>query len=150
MVRLRRYEPINILNEINELLGNSNNSLSASSERSDVETGHWMPAVDILEKKDAFEIHVDLPGISKSDVNVSMDKNELAIRGERTHQLEQNDDNNYFRTERVHGSFYRRFTLPESADGDNIQATIKQGVLEVIVPKKEISKPKFIEIKGEN
>lgn len=148
MNRLIRYEPVNVLNDINKLFEQTFFPQYSRSDNSNLETTQWMPAVDIKEGKHDFKLKVDLPGIDKKDVIIAMENGVLSIQGERVEEKKEESDN-YYRVERVSGKFYRRFALPETADAEKIQANMTKGVLEVTIPKKEIAKPKSIEIKGE-
>ena len=148
MNRLIRYEPVNVLNDINKLFEKTFFPQYSRSDNSNLETTQWMPAVDIKEGKHDFKLKVDLPGIDKKDVIIAMENGVLSIQGERVEEKKEESDN-YYRVERVSGKFYRRFALPETADAEKIQANMTKGVLEVTIPKKEIAKPKSIEIKGE-
>jgi HSP20 family protein len=94
----------------------------------------WAPSADIYEKGGNLIVKAELPGVSKEDVEVTVDNGDLVIQGER-HADDEVDDENYYRMERFSGSFYRRFTLPEGVDEDQITAEFKDGVLEVRVPK---------------
>jgi HSP20 family protein len=146
---ITRYEPIHVLNDINKLF---EQTFFPQSNRvvdnSNLETSQWVPAVDVKEGKHEFALKVDLPGIDKKDISIAMDNGVLTVQGERFDEKKDEGDN-YYRLERVTGKFYRRFALPETADADKIQATMNKGVLEITVPKKEVSKPKSIEITGE-
>ena len=148
MKRLMRYEPINVLNDINKLFEETFFTQYGRTDNSNLETTQWMPAVDIKEGKHDFKLKVDLPGIDKKDVIISMENGVLSVQGERVEEKKEESDN-YYRVERVSGKFYRRFALPETADAEKIQANMTKGVLEITIPKKEISKPKSIEIKSE-
>ena len=113
-----------------------------------VDTSTWAPAVDIKEEKDRFLVLADIPGVSKENINISLENNVLTLRGERYFEnTEQNKD--YTRKERVQGQFYRRFSLPKIADDAKISAKYKHGVLEISIPKKEQSVEKKIDIKVE-
>ena len=105
------------------------------SDGSNVVTSQWAPRVDIKEEDQRFVIFVDVPGVDPADIEVSMEKGILAIKGERT--VEKNEQNGRFtRIERSHGSFHRRFALPDSADADGISAHGKHGVLQIVIPKR--------------
>lgn len=106
----------------------------------------WAPNVDIMEDRESIKLHVELPGIKKEDVKLSFDNGILTIRGERSFKDEEKKKN-YHRIERSYGMFERSFTLPNTVMGDKINASMKDGVLEIVVPKKEEAKPKEIEIK---
>lgn len=149
MTNLTRYEPISVLNDINNLFQKTFfPQHSHSMDNSNLETTQWVPAVDVKEGADEFKLKVDLPGIDKKDISISMEGGVLSIQGERFEEQKEEGDN-YYRVERVSGKFYRRFSLPETADAEKIQDNMTKGVLEVIIPKKEIAKPKSIEIKGD-
>lgn len=149
MSRIVRYDPMNVLQDINKLFEQTFLPVSTyDSDTSRVETGNWIPSVDVKEDATQFKILVDLPGMDKKNIEVCMDKGVLTIQGERSEEKKE-DGENYHRTERVVGKFYRRFTLPETANGEKIHANMSKGVLEVIIPKKEIAKPKSIEIQGD-
>jgi len=112
---------------------------------SGVVTSQWAPRVDIKEEEQRFVIFVDVPGVDPASIEVSMEKGMLSIKGERT--VEKSEQNSRFtRVERSHGSFHRRFTLPDSADADNISASGKHGVLEIVIPKKAEIAPRRITI----
>lgn len=115
------------------------------SDASSVVTSQWAPRVDIKEEDQRFVIFADIPGVDPADIEVSMEKGLLTIKGERT--VEKQEQNNRFtRIERAHGSFHRRFALPDSADADRISATGKHGVLEIVIPKKAETAPRRIAI----
>lgn len=121
--------------ELNRMLG----------ENSSIVTSDWVPVVDIKEEKDRFVLHADLPGVDRENIDITMEDGVLSIRGER--QLEQvGEGAEYKRVERAHGTFYRRFALPDTADPDKINARCNQGVLEVVIPKRESVQPRRIEI----
>jgi HSP20 family protein len=112
---------------------------------SNMATSQWAPRVDIKEEEQRFVIFVDVPGVDPAFIEVSMEKSILSIKGERT--VEKSEQNSRFtRVERAHGSFHRRFTLPDTADADNVSATGKHGVLEIVIPKKAETAPRRITI----
>ena len=110
-------------------------------------TGVWMPAVDIYETKDAICVRAELPGVDKDAVSVEVKDGVLALRGERKFEKEVKEEN-YHRVERSYGTFHRSFSLPSSVDGERVTARMKDGVLEVTLPKREEAKPKQIKISG--
>jgi HSP20 family protein len=107
--------------------------------------GHWAPPVDIYETDNAFMLKAELPGFSKEDVNIEMHENRLIIRGERKRETEAKEDR-YHRLERAYGRFERAFWLPSTVDAEDIQASFKDGVLELSMPKSATAKPKQIPI----
>jgi len=108
----------------------------------------FTPAVNTREDADAYYIDVDLPGVKKEDVEISIDKNILTIKGERKVRNEVKEDD-YYRIESAYGTFARSFTLPEKVDTENIEAKTENGVLEIVIPKLKVEKDttKKIEIK---
>jgi HSP20 family protein len=115
------------------------------SDGSSVVTSQWAPRVDIKEEDQRFVIFADIPGVDPAQIEVSMEKGILTLKGERT--VEKQEQNGRFtRVERAHGSFHRRFALPDSADADRISATGKHGVLEIVIPKKAETAPRRITI----
>ncbi|WP_372634428.1 Hsp20/alpha crystallin family protein [Fodinibius sp.] len=105
----------------------------------------WAPDTDVSETDEEYIVTVDLPGISKEDVEVSFKDNRLTISGERQHE-EKEEKEDFLRKERYHGSFTRSFTLPSAGKDDKIKARFKEGVLKVNVPKVEVQKPKTVQI----
>ncbi len=94
----------------------------------------WVPAVDILEEKDRFVLRADVPGVAAEDIDVSMDAGVLNLSGKRRAE-ERREDSGLQRIERATGRFFRRFTLPETADAEGITARCSDGILEVVIPK---------------
>jgi len=106
----------------------------------------WEPNIDIYEDKDKLTVKAELPGMKPEDVQVSLDGNTLMISGERKEEQERKEGETY-RSERFFGRFQRSVTLPQSVDPQNIQATYRDGVLTVTLPKAEEAKPKQIDVK---
>jgi HSP20 family protein len=105
----------------------------------------WTPAVDIAEKDDEFIIKVELPGVDKKDVRITTQNNVLTVRGEKKQEKETREAS-FHRVERSYGSFQRSFPLPGTIVGEKIQASYKDGILEVVVPKAEEAKARTIEV----
>ncbi len=108
----------------------------------------FVPTVNTREADDAYYIEVDLPGVSKDDINIDVNDNTLTISGVRKVKEEHKDDS-FYKVESVYGKFERSFSLPEDVDTDKIEAKHNNGVLEIKIPKIEkVEKaPKKIEIK---
>lgn len=107
---------------------------------------YWTPAVDITEEENDCLVKMELPGVNKEDVKISLESNILTIRGEKKQEKEEKGKNLH-RIERSYGSFQRSFTLPTSVKNDEIDAFFKDGVLSVTLPKMQEAKPKQIEVK---
>jgi HSP20 family protein len=141
---LMRYEPWSLLNQLSREL----DRLSPSTEAGEsAATSDWIPAVDIREDKDAYVLHADVPGVDPKDIEVHMENGILTIRGERKSETREERED-YKRVERVRGTFYRRFTLPDTADSEKISAKSVNGVLEVRIPKQETVQPRRITVEG--
>jgi HSP20 family protein len=106
----------------------------------------WAPTVDISETGEEFLIKVELPGVSKQDVNVAIHESVLTIQGERKMEREESGKK-YHRVERSYGRFARSFLLPENVDENTVSASHKDGVLNVRLGKVEEAQPKSIEVK---
>lgn len=100
----------------------------------DQRVADWVPAVDIVEEKERFVLRADVPGVDPKDIDVSMDAGVLTVAGKR-HAEDVSEEDGMRRAERSSGRFYRRFTLPETADSDSITAKTRNGLLEVVIPK---------------
>jgi HSP20 family protein len=111
-----------------------------------VSTRRWMPAVDIKETAEALTFSAELPGLTKEDVQITLENNILTIAGERKFEKDVKEEN-YHRLERSYGSFARSFTVPGNVSFDRVDASFANGVLHVVLPKAEEAKPRKIEIK---
>lgn len=109
-------------------------------------TSTFLPAVDIIEEKDEYIVKLELPGVNKNDVKITVQNDILTIKGEKKSEHE-SKDKNYHRMERAYGVFQRSFTLPSSVNSDKIDASYNNGVLTITLPKVEEAKPKEIEVK---
>jgi HSP20 family protein len=114
-------------------------------DQSNVVTSQWTPRVDVKEEAQRFLIQCDIPGVDPNDIEISMEKGVLTIKGERK-PVATAQGEKYTRVERSHGLFHRRFGLPDSADAERISATGKHGVLEIAIPKKPEQTPRRIQI----
>ena len=111
--------------------------------KQEVPRGVWSPPVDILEKENEVVLKIDLPEMVQSEIDIKVEENTLIIQGERKF-FKETPDSNYLQIERPYGRFDRRFTMPRTVDQENIKASYKEGVLRVVLPKKEDILPKQI------
>jgi HSP20 family protein len=143
-MELIRWEPFDGLNKIQSRI---NDLFGESFDRSwmNWNSATWYPPVDVLESKDSYVLRAELPGMKKEDFNLEVKDGMLTLSGERKSE-KTTDDVKYRTVERVEGRFSRSFSLPETVKHDGIQATYKDGILEIHVPKAEEAKPRRIEI----
>jgi HSP20 family protein len=149
-MNLRQYNnPWNFLNNLQRDIYNANQNSEYNRLNDDdasVSTANWEPSVDISEDDTGFTILADIPGVDPENIDISMEKGVLTIKGERQSETTQETEN-YRRVERVSGQFYRRFTLPDSANADKIEAKSEHGVLTITIPKQEVAVSRKIEVK---
>ncbi|MCK4596501.1 Hsp20/alpha crystallin family protein [bacterium] len=143
---IMRWRPwgdlLSVEDEMNQLFGDF---FDRVPERRPWALKRWSPAVDISENKDSIHVDVEIPGMKKEDIRVSLENNVLMLKGEKKQEREINEQNCH-RLERRYGSFVRSFELPMPVQADKIKASYKNGVLHVELPKAEEVKPKEIPI----
>lgn len=130
---LIRNNPWQLLNDLNSILDAGLDP--RGKDDSNVESSRWIPAVDIKEEPEKFVLTIDIPGVNPKDVEIFMENNVLTLKGSRETTAKE-DKHGYHRVERIKGSFYRRFTLPDTADAEQVTAKSRHGVLEVNIGKK--------------
>src|SRR5581483_178777 len=110
----------------------------------------WVPAIDVFEKKDAYVLHAELPGVDASDVDVNFEQNVLTIRGTKKSAIDPANDGELrvYAAERVSGTFERSLRLPEFVDGERISAAFANGVLTVTIPKAQAAQARKIAVNG--
>lgn len=110
----------------------------------------WVPALDIVEKRDAYIVVAELPGVSQSNVELSFEQNLLTIRGQKSPSLDPSKDGELrvYTAERVAGTFERAIRLPEFVDSERIAADLRDGLLTVTIPKATAAQARKIEIKA--
>jgi HSP20 family protein len=101
----------------------------------------WAPRMDVFEKDGNLVVKAELPGVKKEDIQITLEGNDLTVRGERAEESEVKEEN-YYRCERSYGSFYRRLPLPFDVSADKIGANFNDGVLEITIPKPAAEQPK--------
>jgi HSP20 family protein len=101
----------------------------------------WTPDIEMFRRDNTLVVRADIPGLTKEDVTIELTEGQLILRGERKHEKEEKKEG-YYRAERTFGAFYRTLPLPEGAKLDEAKATIKDGVLEVIVPMTKLEEKK--------
>lgn len=144
---LTRWDPFRDLLSLQERMNKLfEDSLARSnSPAGEAAAGTWSPPVDIVEKEDEIMLRAELPGIDLKNVDLQVHDDTLVLRGERQFDQETKKEN-YHRIERAYGTFSRSFTLPSSVDQAGIKAKLKDGILEVHLPKVQSAKPRPIPI----
>ena len=142
---LTRWQPARELQRLSEEMDRWLTEAFPGGGESDWMAGAWAPPVDLSETDDAFTLKAELPGLTKDDIHIEVHDRTLKLRGERKHESEAKQEH-YHRRERTYGAFQRSFWLPSSVDPEKVQATFKDGVLELHLPKHEEAKPKRISI----
>ena len=145
-MNLTRYEPWSIVGmlhrDLDRLAARRNPAADGDAAVTD-----WVPAVDIIEEKERFVLRADVPGVDPADIEVSMDAGVLSIAGQRA-QESRSEDAGLQRMERVSGRFFRRFSLPDTADAEHIKAQCRNGILEVSIPKLPEVRARRIEVEA--
>lgn len=146
---ITRYDPFrdlrNLQEEVNRLFtGNAGRTFDDEG----IARGSWSPSVDIYENKEQIVLEAELPGMNREDFDLTVENNVITLRGERRFEKKEDTDN-YHRVERAYGSFTRSFTLPNTVSGEGASADYRNGVLRVTLPKREETKARRIEVKGE-
>ena len=146
---ITHYDPFRDLrtlqDEVNRLFSTS---FSRSFGDDGIARGAWTPGVDIYENKDEIVLEAELPGMKREDFELTIENNVLTLRGERRFEKKDEADN-YHRVERSYGTFTRSFTLPQTVTPEAAAAEYKNGVLRVVLKKREEVKARRIEIAGE-
>ncbi len=138
-----RRDLVSMQHEINKMF----NSFFGSEATDEVET-NWTPRLDVVEDKDHYTVMIDIPGMRKDDVKITLRENVLNVRGERTEEVKRDGDT-YHIIERRFGKFSRSLTLPTNVIATKIEAKMNDGVLVVTLPKAEDAKPREITISAE-
>lgn len=133
---------ISIQDRMNKLF---EQTLSRSRVEEGIAATTWTPAVDIYETPGTIVMKAELPGVSREDIEIGIRDDTLTLKGERRFAKDVHEEN-YLRIERSYGSFQRSFTLPTTIQQEKIHAVMKDGVLELTLPKAEEAKPKKIAI----
>lgn len=146
---LMRYQPSRfgglsqLHNEINRLF----DTMGGYDDDGSTPASDWIPAVDVVEHNDRYVLHADVPGVDPKDIEITLEHSVLTVRGHRQAEREE-EQKGFRRVERSYGSFFRRFTLPDTADAEKISAASRNGVLELVIPKQEKTQPRRITVKG--
>jgi HSP20 family protein len=143
---ITRWDPFHDLASIQDRVNRLfQETLARQRGQETLESGQWAPPVDIFETPDRIVLRADLPGLEQKDIELRVNDGILTLRGERRAEADVKPDD-FHRAERPHGPFVRSFSLPINVDQAGIRATQKNGVLEVILPKKQESQARAIKV----
>ncbi len=144
LVRVQRYPILNLQREIDKMFNNVFNG--DMQDDGTLLSSEWTPAADVAEQANEYVVKMELPGINKDDVKITIKENVLTIQGEKKHEKE-TKESNFHRVERSYGSFQRSFALPTTVKTDMIEAAYKDGILNVTLPKADEAKTRQIDVK---
>lgn len=125
--------------KMNEMFNDLDNNIS-------FEMGRFQPKLDIIDNDKAINIYVELPGMNKDDIKISVNEDKMLVLKGKKESAGENDKRSYIRSERSFGEFSRSIVLPENIDIDHINAKFNSGILELSIPKTAPKEPKEIDI----
>jgi HSP20 family protein len=121
------------------------NFFNGTQPEEEVSNRNWVPPVDIQETEEGYRLLAELPGLTKEDINITLENNVLRLSGERKFERDVKKES-FHRVERTYGTFSRAFALPHQVNPEGVQASFESGVLTITVPKAEQAKPRKIAI----
>jgi HSP20 family protein len=136
------HDLVSLQDRMNRLFEDASQRRGDADQRAEVELADWYPAADVYEVDTEYTVSIDLPGIDRATLDISVDDDRLTIRGQRAA-----GDAKRHQAECPHGKFVRTFTVPSSIDQSDISAAYKDGVLKVRLPKRPERKAQRVEIK---
>jgi HSP20 family protein len=137
--------PFTGLRQINRLFDEALNVIGETAENGGTLASAWVPACDVFEGRDMLKIVMEVPGVASEDIKLSLENNQLSVRGEKRQAAEEQTERVH-RYERSYGAFERVFTLPATVDAERIEAKVEHGVLTVMLPKVERARPREIPV----
>jgi len=146
-MELTKYTPGNWspFDTLEELQSDINRIFTRSLTREKPWVGMFQPDLEIREESDAYVLSVDLPGVRKEDLNISVHGNRLTLKGERK-QNKENKEKGYHYSEKYYGAFTRSMEFPLEIQSDKVKASYNDGVLQIVLPKAESAKPRQVSI----
>ena len=148
-MKITRLEPWNLFDvlqhDLGRMAGRRINATTAPD--SDESITDWVPAVDVVEEEGQFLLRADVPGVRPEDIDINMENGVLTVSGQRLAESTEQAQG-MKRLERLSGKFYRRFSLPEAANADEISAKSAHGILEIVIPKRREAKARRITVEA--
>ncbi len=142
---LVRYEPWNVLSQLHGQLNRILEKDFEQASTSSAATADWIPPADIEEYSDRFVLRLDVPGVDLAAIDITLDQGVLSVSGERPQPVDTKNVERT-RTERPFGRFHRRFTLPDTVDAASVNASGRNGIVEVTIPKQPKAQPRRIQV----
>ena len=150
MATMTRWDPFQDLRSAQEEMAQMSpmlaHALGLHGQQGSSRATAWAPALDISERKDAYLVTVELPGVEADDLQITLDDGLLTIQGEQ-YFAHDSSEQHFHRVERRYGAFRRSITLPAHVMAEGIEASFEDGVLQILVPKMEEAKPKRIQVR---
>jgi HSP20 family protein len=150
MTTMMRWDPFQDLRSAQDEMAQMSpmlaHALGLHTQQANARASAWVPALDISERKDAYLVTVELPGLKPEDLDITMEDGLLTIQGERQFTSESSEQQ-FHRIERRYGAFRRSITLPAQVQAEQIEASFDNGVLQIMVPKAEEATPKRIQVR---
>jgi HSP20 family protein len=140
---LEKWEPFRDLMTMQDRMTRLIDETLSRMWKEEVVRGAWSPPVDILERENEIVLKADLPGLSQNEIEIKVEENTLTIQGERK-LIKDTSGENYIQIERPYGIFRRTFNIPKTIEQEGIKASYKDGVLRVVLPRKQETQPKQI------
>jgi HSP20 family protein len=140
---LEKWEPFRDLMTMQDRMTRLIDETLSRIWKDEVVRGAWSPLVDILERENEIVLKVDLPGVIQNEIEIKVEENTLTIQGERK-LIKDTSNENYIQIERPYGTFRRTFNIPKTIEQEGIKASYKDGVLRVVLPRKQETQPKQI------
>lgn len=146
MTLITRWEPFRELATLQDRMNRLfNEQIGTAGREESLLGGSFVPPVDVYEDENAIQLKMEVPGIDEKDIDIRLENNLLTVKGERNFEKETKEEN-YHRIERRYGTFMRSFTLPNTVETENAQASYDKGVLTIRLAKRAEAKPKQIKV----
>ena len=145
MTMITRFDPIRELATLQDRVNTLFEGWSEVGGKDQLTAGTFVPPVDVYEDEHKLVLKLEIPGVNEQDLNVSLENNMLSIQGERKFEKEEKEEN-FHRIERRYGSFTRSFRLPNTVDGEQVEANYEHGILKITLAKRAEAKPRQIKI----
>src|SRR5690349_8527984 len=142
---ITRFDPFREINALHNAMSRALQTAGTGYGDELSTSGNFVPPVDIYEDENSISLRLEIPGMKRDDLDIRLENNTLTVRGERKFENEEKEEN-FHRIERRYGSFTRSFTLPNTVNGEKVDATYDKGILKISLAKRAEAKPKQIKV----